>query len=113
MEYKEFERYNDVVKNENSFSSAQWVATLVKDGELGTLLGKPSRNRLTSFGNAPSFELAKTKLMGQISITKWLRPDASKDQEETIEPDIIVEDWQDPLEKTLKLIENKEDLSNM
>ncbi|WP_261291660.1 S41 family peptidase [Paraclostridium sordellii] len=113
MEYKEFERYNDVVKNENSFSSAQWVATLVKDGELGTLLGKPSRNRPTSFGNAPSFELAKTKLMGQISITKWLRPDASKDQEETIEPDIIVEDWQDPLEKTLKLIENKEDLSNM
>lgn len=123
MEYKEFERYNNVIKNENielyvimnesSFSSAQWVATLVKDGELGTLLGKPSRNRPSSFGNSPSFELAKTKLMGQISITKWLRPDASKDQEETIEPDIIVEDWQDPLEKTLKLIESKEDLSNM
>ena len=65
MEYKEFERYNNVIKNENielyvimnesSFSSAQWVATLVKDGKLGTLLGKPSRNRPSSFGNAPSF----------------------------------------------------------
>ncbi|MBO3444911.1 S41 family peptidase [Clostridium sp. CCUG 7971] len=87
--YETFKRSNDVVKNENiklyilmnekTFSSAQWLATLVKDGKLGILVGKPSRNTPSSFGNVIPFILENSEIQGQISFVKWLRPDETKD----------------------------------
>lgn len=112
-----FERSNDVVKNENielyvlmnenSFSSAQWLATIVSDGELGTLVGKPSRNTPSSYGNAIPFKLDNTNIQGQMSFTKWLRPDENKDDVKVLEPHIKIEDGEDALEKTLEIIKGE------
>lgn len=112
--YENFKRSNDVVKNddiklyvlmnEKTFSSAQWLGTLVSDGELGTLVGKPSRNTPSSFGYAASFKLDNSEIQGQISFVKWLRPDESKDSQKVLEPHIRVEEGEDALEKTLELI---------
>ncbi|WP_042274582.1 S41 family peptidase [[Clostridium] dakarense] len=112
--YETFKRSNDVVKNEDiklyvlmnekTFSSAQWLATVVSDGELGTLVGKPSRNTPSSFGNIIPFMLKNSKIQGQISFVKWLRPDETKDSQKVLEPHIRVEDGEDALEKTLELI---------
>jgi hypothetical protein len=92
-----------VITNEESFSSAQLLATLVKDGNLGTIVGQPSSNMPSSFGDVLKFQLDNSKLEVQTSFKKWTRPDKSKDAERVLQPDIEVEYPEDPLDKVLKL----------
>lgn len=104
----EYKRNNDTTKNEdidlyiitneNTFSSAQWMATLVQDGGLGTIVGQPSSNMPSSFGDILGFQLKNSKLEGQISYKKWTRPDKSKDKERTLEPNIKVKDEENPVD---------------
>lgn len=96
-----------VITNEKTFSSAQWLATLVKDGNLGTIVGKPSSNKPSSFGDALIFTLNNSGIYAQVSYKKWLRPDETKDSEPILEPDIYVEDWENPIDRILKLIDRK------
>jgi len=112
--YVTYDRSNEVVKNndinlyvltnENTFSSAQWLATWVQDGKLGTIVGQGSSNMPSSFGDVLSFQLNNSKIECQVSYKKWLRPDASKDGERTLEPDVRVEYNKDVLERILELI---------
>ncbi len=112
-----YERSNDVVRNqdislyiltnEQTFSSAQWLATWVKDGKLGTIVGRPSSNMPSSFGDVLPFQLKNSKLEGQISFKKWTRPDETKDSERVLQPDIYVDYSEDALNKTLELIRSK------
>lgn len=88
-----------VITNEKTFSSAQWLATLVKDGNLGTIVGQPSSNMPSSFGDVLKFQLDNSKLEVQTSFKKWTRPDKSKDAERVLQPDIQVEYPEDPLDK--------------
>lgn len=104
----EYKRNNDtkknedidlyIITNENTFSSAQWMATLVQDGGLGTIVGQPSSNMPSSFGDILGFQLKNSKLEGQISYKKWTRPDKSKDKERTLEPNIKVKDEENPVD---------------
>ncbi|WP_160679195.1 S41 family peptidase [Clostridium sp. C8-1-8] len=96
-----------VITNEETFSSAQWLATWVKDGKLGTIIGRPSKNMPSSYGDAIDFELKNSKLKGQVSFTKWTRPDKSKDSERVLEPDIYVDYSENPLDKALEVIASK------
>lgn len=93
-----------VITNESTFSSAQWLATWVKDGKLGTIVGQSSSNMPSSYGDALLFQLENSKLEGQISFKKWTRPDETKDNERALEPDVKVNYGEDPLEKVLELI---------
>ncbi|WML34657.1 S41 family peptidase [Clostridium sp. OS1-26] len=112
--YIAYDRSNEVVKNkdinlyvitnEETFSSAQWLATLVRDGNLGTIVGQPSSNMPSSFGDVLNFQLDNSKLEIQISYKKWTRPDKSKDSERALQPDIEVEYPEDALNKVFKLI---------
>ncbi|SHJ39160.1 C-terminal processing protease CtpA/Prc, contains a PDZ domain [Clostridium cavendishii DSM 21758] len=95
-----------VLMNENTFSSAQWMATWVKDGKLGTLVGQPCSNMPSSFGDALDFQLKNSKLEGQISHKKFLRPDKSKNDERVLEPDIKVDYSEDALNKALDTIKS-------
>lgn len=108
-----YERHNNVVKNEDvnlyvlmseySFSSAQWMCTYVKDGKLGTLIGQPSINMPSSYGDGIPFELPNSKIKGIISHKKWLRPDESRD-DEVLDPDVKLDYGEDALGKALELI---------
>lgn len=93
-----------VITNEKTFSSAQWLATFVKDGNLGTIVGKPSSNKPSSYGDVLILKLKNSGLYVQISYKKWLRPDMSKDNETALKPDINVEDTENPIDIILKLI---------
>lgn len=93
-----------ILTNEQTFSSAQWLATWVQDGKLGTIVGRPSSNMPSSFGDVLGFQLKNSKLEGQISYKKWTRPDETKDNERVLEPDIYVDYSEDPLEKVMELI---------
>lgn len=114
--YVIYDRRNEVVKNEdinlyvltneNTFSSAQWLATWIQDGKLGIIVGQGSSNMPSSFGDVITFQLNNSKIECQVSYKKWLRPDVSKDSERTLEPDVKVEYNKDSLEKTLELIDS-------
>lgn len=96
-----------VITNEETFSSAQWLATWVKDGKLGTIVGRPSSNMPSSYGNILSFDLKYSKLNGQISYIKWNRPDKTKDNERELEPDVYVDYSENALDKIRELITEK------
>jgi hypothetical protein len=96
-----------VLTNERTFSSAQMLAVWVSDGKLGTIVGRPSSNKPSSFGDILNFQLKNSKIVGQISHKKWTRPDMTKNNENELEPDIYVEDDEDILEKALEKIKNE------
>jgi len=93
-----------VITNEKTFSSAQMLAVWVKDGKLGTIVGQPSSNMPSSFGDILDFQLDNSKLQGIISFKKWVRPDKNKDSERVLQPDILVDYSEDPLKKVLDTI---------
>ncbi len=90
-----------IITNKVTFSSAQWMATWVKDGKLGTIVGQPSSNKPSSYGDVLNFQLPNSKLIGAISYKKWIRPDQTKNDEPVLEPDIFVETGMDPVEVIL------------
>lgn len=93
-----------ILTNEVTFSSAQMLAVWVSDGNLGKIIGRPSSNMPSSYGDALRFQLKNSKLEGQISHMKWIRPDKSKDKERVLEPDIYVEYGDDILERAIDYI---------
>lgn len=95
------------IMNEKTFSSAQMLCTWVKDGGLGTLVGQPCSNMPSSFGDILMFQLNNSKIEGQISFKKFLRPDKNRNSERVLEPDVKVDYKDDALNKTLELIKAK------
>lgn len=93
-----------VLTNENTFSSAQMLAVWVSDGDLGTLVGRPSANSPSSYGDVVRFQLKNSKILGQVSHKKWTRPDINKDNKSVLEPDIYVDYGDNIIEKALKEI---------
>lgn len=80
-----------VLTNEVTFSSAQMLAVWIGDGKLGTLVGRPSSNMPSNYGDILTFQLENSRILGVISYKKWVRPDISRDKERVLEPDIYVE----------------------
>ena len=95
-----------VLVDQNTFSSANLLASWVQDGKLGTIVGQPSRNSPTSYGATHSFSLPGTGLQGRVSAKRIYRPDATADQK-TLWPDIQTELGEDALETALAYLKNK------
>ncbi len=79
-----------ILMNENTYSSATMLAVYVKDGELGTLIGRPSSNAPSCYGDISYYKLPNSKIDLTISVKKFLRPDTEADQSILI-PDIVTE----------------------
>lgn len=73
-----------------TFSSATMLATDVRDGKLGILIGQPSRNNPSSYGDIIQFQLPNSRLYGVVSHKRFLRPDAAAMDEDTLVPDIVL-----------------------
>ena len=95
-----------VLVDQNTFSSANLLASWVQDGKLGTIVGQPSRNSPTCYGATHSFSLPGTGLQGRVSAKRIYRPDATADQK-TLWPDIQTELGEDALETALAYLKNK------
>lgn len=95
-----------ILTNEVTFSSAQMLCVWVADGGLGTLVGRPSSNMPSNYGDILSYQLKNSKILGQISYKKWTRPDVTRDKERVLEPNIYVDYGDDILERTLEEIRN-------
>ena len=96
-----------VLTNEATFSSAQMLCVWVADGKLGTLVGRPSSNMPSNYGDILSYQLKNSRIIGQISHKKWTRPDLTKDKERILEPNIYVNYGNDILERALEEIKSK------
>ena len=79
-----------VLTSAKTFSSANWFAVIVKDNKLGTVIGEPTGNAPTSYGDILMFQMPNTGFRFSCSYKKWIRPDTSNDPEDGLYPDIFV-----------------------
>jgi hypothetical protein len=79
-----------VLTSTHTFSSGNWFAVIVKDNALGTILGEPTGNAPSSYGDSPSFQLPHTGLRFSVSHKRWVRPNPDNDPEDALYPDIPV-----------------------
>jgi C-terminal processing protease CtpA/Prc len=78
-----------VLTNNATYSSATNVALLAQDGGFGVIIGEPSTNSPSAFGDMLSFTLPNTGLNLRVSYSRFMRPDTAADQT-TLVPDIAV-----------------------
>ena len=83
------------------------LAVWISDGNLGAIVGRPSSNKPSSFGDIICFQLENSKLKGYVSHKKWIRPDINKDKEDILEPDIFVEYGEDSVKTIIDEINSK------
>ena len=92
-----------VLTDEETFSSATMTAIWVQDGKLGRVIGQPSRNRPSAYGDVLSFRLNHTGLEGTISYKQFLRPDTEADPE-IMELDVTLPVSEDALAVALEML---------
>lgn len=73
-----------------TFSSANWFAVIFKDNGIGTIIGEPTGNQPSSYGDILVFQTPNAQLNFSVSYKKWVRPDTSKNSEDSLYPDILV-----------------------
>jgi len=66
------------------------MATWVRDGGFGNIVGEQSSNAPNAFGNVLGFGLPYSGFNGAVYFTKWQRPDTSADPMNLV-PDILVD----------------------
>lgn len=91
-----------VLVNDGTFSSATMLAVWVQDGKLGRVVGYPSANAPTSYGDILNYTLPRTGVEVIMSHKQFQRPDANADQT-TLTPDVFVLYGEDALEAALAL----------
>ena len=99
-----------VLTDNYTFSAGSMFAGMVKDYQLGTIVGQPTGN-LSSFYADPFlwYQLPNSKITFQVSTSLEVRPNGIIDTE-SILPDIYINDKEDALEKTFELIQAKNHL---
>jgi len=73
-----------------TFSSATMMCVYVRDGGHGVLVGEPSSNMPSAYGDILSFSLTHSHVNGIISHKQFIRPDENN-TERMLEPDIAVD----------------------
>lgn len=96
-----------VLTNRKTFSSATMLAVWTSDGKLGKVIGQPSANSPSSYGDIINFKLDNSGIIGSIAHKKFIRPDASKDSIKELVPDTIVPDDKDALNVVMDMINGK------
>lgn len=86
--------------NEITYSSATMMAVFVQDGDLGTVIGTPSSNAPSSYGDILYYKLPASGIEVSISYKRWLRPDTDADQR-ILMPDIVTEYNEDILQRAI------------
>ncbi|MCF7913408.1 MAG: hypothetical protein K9M99_12850 [Candidatus Cloacimonetes bacterium] len=80
----------------DTFSSAGDMVTIAYDNGIGTVIGEPMGQKPTSYGDILYFTLPNSGIQGSVSHKVFKRPKRSLNREETIYPDIVVnEDFHD------------------
>ncbi len=73
-----------------TFSSGNWFAVILKDNGLATIIGEPTGNQPSSYGDILSFTLPRSRLPLSVSYKQFTRPDQRLTDATSLEPDIFV-----------------------
>ncbi|MCL2676999.1 MAG: S41 family peptidase [Streptococcaceae bacterium] len=95
-----------ILTDRYSFSSSTMIGDLVQDGRLGYVIGEPSSNSPTSFGDMLYITLHVLKMRIPVSYSYWMRADVNADQE-TLVPDFEVS-AEKALEKAIEVMSDME-----
>jgi hypothetical protein len=91
---KKVENPNNVfvsaLTDENTYSSATMLATWVQDGNFGNVIGSPSSNSPSCFGDMTFYYLKTSKILGGLSRKYFKRPEVTADPA-TLKPDIEID----------------------
>jgi C-terminal processing protease CtpA/Prc len=79
-----------VLVSVETFSSANDFALIVKDNKLGTIVGEPTGNRPTCYGDCLSFQMPNTGFRFTVSYKRFVRPEPANDPEDALQPDVLV-----------------------
>ncbi|MFD3156939.1 S41 family peptidase [Haloimpatiens sp. FM7330] len=102
--YKNKEIKNKKVKNNNlifkgnvyvitspkTFSSANWFTLIFKDNNIGKIIGEPTGNQPSCYGDILTFQLPNSGFRFNVSYKKFTRPNIKNDPENCVKPDIMV-----------------------
>jgi C-terminal processing protease CtpA/Prc len=78
-----------VLTSPMTFSSGNWFAVMVKDNGLGTVLGEPTGNAPSSYGDVPNFQMPNTGFWFSVSHKKFVRPNPGNDPADALYPDVL------------------------
>ncbi len=95
-----------VLTDECTYSSATMLAVWVKDGKLGTIIGRPSWNAPSSYGDILNYSLPSTGIKVTISYKQYLRPDSNADPN-TLTPDILTDVGEDSLDVAVNFLKKQ------
>lgn len=79
-----------VLTGKQTFSSGNWFGVIMKDNGIGTVVGEPTGNAPSSYGEILYFTLPNSKIKFQVSIAQWGRPNPNNDPSTTLQPDILI-----------------------
>jgi hypothetical protein len=65
-------------------------ALLVKDNELGMIIGEPTGNQPSCYGDVLHFQMPNTGFDFSVSYKKFLRPEPANDPADALYPDVTV-----------------------
>jgi C-terminal processing protease CtpA/Prc len=73
-----------------TFSSANMFAVMFKDNSLGKIIGEPTGNAPSAYGDILQFQMPNSKVCFTVSHKKFLRPDTNAKDVNSLSPDILV-----------------------
>ena len=99
----------------NTFSSANMFAVTLKDNKIGKIIGEPTGNQPTCYGNPLNFVTPNTQMHFTVSFKQFLRPNSNADSEDSLYPDVevyakiidIVDKKDTHIEKLIELFREK------
>lgn len=78
------------IQGQNTFSSANYLLTTIKDNHLFPIIGTPTSQKPICFGDVLPVELPYTGTKGYISHSYFERPDSCRNEEDCLYPDFQI-----------------------
>lgn len=79
-----------VLTSNATFSSGNWFAVVLGDNDIAPVVGEPTGNAPSCYGDILSFDLPATNLSFSMSFKRWIRPDPTRDPARSLEPDVLI-----------------------
>ena len=80
-----------------TFSAGNWIAVVFRDNDLARIIGAPTCNAPSSFGDMISFQLPNTRFILGVSYKYFTRPDPSNDPQDALYPDVLINTARDDI----------------
>lgn len=92
-----------VLTSGGTFSSATMFTTILRDNNLAKVIGEPSGNKPSAYGDVLTFQMPNSTLVLRTTYKEFIRPAVEKTDEEALIPDYEV-DYREVYNKLFELV---------